>query len=89
MTVPARLDTVQVQERFAGVAVLLTATDGFDRPHRLVLAVVNFALNRFGIEVFDQIVVGRASTRKWLRREALGRGKPGNPPADCGCADSF
>ena len=56
---------------------------------RLVLAVVNFALNRFGIEVFDHIVVGRARTRKWLSREALGRGKPGNPPADCGSAGSF
>ena len=42
---------------------------------RLVLTVVNFALNRFGIEVFDQIVVGRARTRKWLRRKASARGK--------------
>ena len=38
---------------------------------RLVLAAVNFALNRFGIETFDQIVVGRARTRRWLRQEAL------------------
>ena len=38
---------------------------------RLVLAAVNFALNRFGIETFDQIVVGRARTRRWLRRDAL------------------
>ncbi len=40
---------------------------------RLVLAAVNFALNRFGIETFDQIVVGRARTRRWLRRDALRR----------------
>jgi hypothetical protein len=38
---------------------------------RFVLAAVNFALNRFGIEVFDQIVVGRARTRRWLRRDVL------------------
>lgn len=40
---------------------------------RLVLAAVNFALNRFGIETFDQIVVGRARTRRWLRQDALRR----------------
>jgi hypothetical protein len=36
---------------------------------RLVLAAVNFALNRFGVELFDRMVIGRVRTRPWLKRE--------------------